>query len=85
MIRIRRVIDRIYQRVQRVAVGAHEHIVRYELRLERHWAANQVVESDRAIGHPQPKRGLAPEREERIDLLHGKRATVVVIPGLPTS
>ena len=62
-----RVVDRVDQRVERVAVGAHQREVGHVLGLEGDLAADQVVEGDRAVGHPEPQHRRAALGLERRD------------------
>ena len=64
-----RVVDRVDQRVERVAVGAAQREVGHVLGLEGDLAADQVVEGDRAVGHPEPDDRRAALGAERRDLL----------------
>ena len=75
-----RVVDRVDQRVERVAVGAAEREVGDVLRLEGDLAAHQVVPGDRAVGHPEPHHRLAPLGLERRDLVVGELAAEAVVP-----
>ncbi len=74
------VIHRIGQRVQRIAIRAHDHIIRHGTGLELDGAADQVIEGDVLIGHAQTQRGLASLRAERGLLLLGQHAVIAVIP-----
>ncbi len=74
------VVDGRDQRVERVAVGAAEREVGDELGLERDLAADQVVERDRAVGHPEPHDRPAVLGPEGRDLLVGELAAEPVVP-----
>ena len=77
-----RVVDRVDQRVQRLAVGAHDDEVRHRTRLERDLAADQVGEGDVVVGHPQAQRGLAALGAEERLLLVGQVAVGAVVAEL---
>ena len=64
-----RVVDRVHQRVERVAVGAHDHVVRHRAGLEGDLAADQVRERDVLVGHAQAQDRLAALGTESGDLL----------------
>ena len=75
-----RVVDRVDQRVERVAVRADEHEVRDVLGQEGDLAPHQVLEDDRAVGHPEPEHRPAPGRDEVGDLVRVEVAAVAVVP-----
>ena len=74
------VVDRVHQRVERVAVGTAEREVGDVLRLEGDLAAHQVVPRDRAVGHPEPDHWPPALGLERRDLLVGELAAEAVVP-----
>ena len=74
------VVDGRDQGVERVAVGATEREVGDELGLEGDLSAHQVVERDRAVGHPEPHDRPAVLGLERRDLLVGELAAEAVVP-----
>jgi hypothetical protein len=76
-----RVVDGVDQGVERMAVGAHQHVVGDVLGLEGDLAADEVVERDRRVRHPQPQHGVATLAAERRDLALGQLATVPVVAG----
>ena len=75
-----RVVDGVDQRVERVAVGAAEREVGHVLGLERDLAADQVVEGDLAVGHPEPDDRRPTLGAERRHLLVGELAAEAVVP-----
>ena len=77
-----RVVDRVDQRVQRIAARADDHEVGHRPGLERHVAADQVGEGDVLVGHPQPQHRLAALRAEGGALLVGEVAVEVVVAQL---
>ena len=77
-----RVVNRIGQRVQRIAVRAHDHVIRHRTGLELDAAADQIVEDDVLVGHADAQRGLAALRAERGLLLLGQVAVEPVIAEL---
>ena len=54
-----RVVDRVGQGVQRLAVGPHDDVVRHRTGSERQLAAHQVGERDALLGHPDAQHRLA--------------------------
>ena len=77
-----RVVDRVDQRVQRLAVGAHDDEVRHRAGLERDLAAHQVREREVVVGHPQAQDRLAALGAERRLLLVGQVAVDAVVAEL---
>ena len=77
-----RVVNGVHEGVQRVAVGADDHVVGYGTGLEGDFAANQVVEGDVLIGHAQTPHGLAALSAVGFLLLLGEAAVVVVVAEL---
>ena len=73
------VVDRVGQRVQRVAVRTHDHVIRHGTGLEFDATADKVVESDVLVGHADTQGRLAAFRAERGLLLFGEVAIVAVI------
>ena len=74
-----RVVDGVDQRVERLPVGPHEHVVGHMLGLEGDLAPHQVVEDDRPVGHPQPQHRTPTLGQERVDLLLRQGAAVAVV------
>ena len=74
-----RVVHGVRERVQRVAVRAHDHVIRHRPRLERDLAANEVVEGDVFVGHLDAQCRLAPLRAERCLLFLAQIAVVAVV------
>ena len=74
-----RIIDRIGQRVQRIAVRAHDHVIGYGAGLEFDTATDQIVEGHILIGHADTQSGLTAFRAESGLLLLGKVAVVAVV------
>ena len=74
------VVDGRDQRVERGPAGAAEREVGDELGLEGDLAADQVVEGDLALGHPEPDDRLAVLGAEGLDLLVGQLAAEPVVP-----
>ena len=67
-----RVVDRIDQRVQRIAAAAGQREVRHGARRECRLAADEVVPADVLVGHPQPQHRPAAFGGERGALLVGR-------------
>ena len=76
------VINRVGQRVQRVAVRAHDHVVWHGTGLEFDGATDQIVKSDVLVGHAQTQRRLATFGTESGLLLVGQVAVVTVVAEL---
>ena len=74
-----RVVDRVGERVQRIAVRAHDDIVRHGTGLEFDGAADEVVEGDVLVGHADAQRGLAALGAEGGLLLLGEVTVVTVV------
>ena len=72
------VVDRVDQRVERVAVGAQQREVGDVLRREGDLAADQVGERDRLVRHPQPEHRRP--ADEVLELRLGQLAAVAVVP-----
>ena len=77
-----RVVDRVHQSVERVAVGAHDDVVRHRAGLEGDLAADQVRERDVLVGHAQAQDGLASLGAEGGDLLLRQVAVKAVVAEL---
>ena len=73
------VVDRIGQRVQRIAVRTHDHVIRHGTGLEFNAATDQIVERDILVGHADAQCRLAAFGTERGLLLFGEIAVVTVV------
>ena len=73
------VVDRVGQRVQRIAVRAHDHVIRHGTSLELDAATDQIVERDILIGHADTQGGLAAFGTEGGLLLFGEITVVAVV------
>ena len=60
-----RVVDRVDQGVERVAVGARDREVGHVLGVEGDLAADQVVEGDLALGHPEARHRVTARERPR--------------------
>ena len=76
-----RVVDRVDQRVERLAVAADEHEVRDVLGGEGDRPADEVVPGELGPGHPEAQRRRATLGAVRRDLLGRQVAAVAVVPG----
>lgn len=74
-----RVVHGVRERVQRVAVRAHDHVIRHRTGLERDLTANEIVEGDVFVGHLDAQCRLAALRAERCFLLLAQIAVVAVV------
>ncbi len=74
-----RVIDRVGQRVQRIAVRTHDHVIRHGTGLELDAATNQIVEGDVFVGHADTQGRLAAFSAESGLLLLGEVAVVAIV------
>ena len=76
------VVDGVHEGVQRVAVGADDHVVGHGTGLEGDFTANEVVEGDVLVGHAQTPHGLTALGAVGFLLLFGEVAVVVVVAEL---
>ena len=76
------VVDGVHEGVQRVAVGAHNHVVGHGASLEGDFTTDQVVEGDVLVGHAQTPHGLAALGAVGFLLLFGEVTVVVVVAEL---
>ena len=76
------VVHGIHEGVQRVTVGADDHVVGHGAGLEGDFTANEVVEGDVLVGHAQTPHGLAALGAVGFLLLLGEVAVVVVVAEL---
>ena len=74
-----RVVERVHERVERVAVGAGEGVVGHVVAVEGDPAPHEVVEDDVALGHPEPRHRRSPLGLERRHLLGGEVAAEPVV------
>jgi len=75
-----RVVDGGDQRVERVAVGPRQGVVGHELCVEGDLTADQVVEADLALGHPEPDDAGSLLGLEELELVIGQLAAEAVVP-----
>ncbi len=75
-----RVVDGVDQGVERMPAAAHQHVVGDVLGLEGDLAADQVVEGDRVVGHPEPHHRPPALLLVGGALVVGQRAAVAVVP-----
>ncbi|MPM50098.1 hypothetical protein SDC9_96833 [bioreactor metagenome] len=81
-----RVVDRVDQGVERLAVGADDGVVRHVAGVEHHVATHQVVERDLALGHPDPQHVRTALGLVRRDPVGGEVTTeAVVADGVATA
>ena len=73
------VVDGVDQRVERVAVGPGEREVGHVVAVEGDRPADEVVERDLTVGHPEPDDRLATLGPEGGDLLVAQLAAVPVV------
>ena len=77
-----RIVDWIYQRVERIAVTAHDDVIGNMLRLERHLTTDEVVPHPRLGGHAKAKNRLTTFGAEGSLLLIGQVAVGIVVAKL---
>ena len=80
------IVDRVGQRVQRITVRTHDHVIRYGTGLEFDAATDQIVEGDIIIGHTDAQSRLTAFCAEGRLLLFGEIAIVAIVAkGLRTT
>ena len=78
-----RVIDRVHQWVERLTVGSDDDVVEHVVGVDGDPPADQVMDTDRAVGHPEPKHRLSPLGPVRLDLRRLRLPTPTVVAARP--